>query len=169
MATTKDYKEMYDKFIDHSRMLHRKNQKKIRVGLKVNIVVPLIFLVLSFSMSGARLVFLVLWICTLFGIAFYLVYVEFSDYKMMQQLEEFNVDFELPLEDTSLIGGNMERAETVVTEKLDRVDDRIEDQKQRLEDEKRRIEEEIAQRTRRLKELMAQKTTQEDDKDEEHH
>jgi hypothetical protein len=169
MAKTKDYKEMYDKFIDYSMTLHQKNQKKIRVGLKVNILVPLIFLILSFSMSGAKLVFLVLWICSLFGIAFYLVYVEFSDYKMMKQLEDFNVDADISLEETSLIGGNIEHAEEVVTEKLDSVDNRIEEEKQRLEDEKQRLEEEIAERTGRIKERVAQKITKEGGEDEEHH
>ena len=82
---------MYDKFIDLQREVHLKNQKKIRVGLKINLLLPLIFLALSFFSDRSKLVFLVLWIVTLFGIAFYLLYVEYMDFKLQKQWKEFGI------------------------------------------------------------------------------
>lgn len=162
MASTKDYKKIYETFMDYNQNLHHQNQKKIRVGLKVNIFVPLIFLVLSFAISEAKLVFLLLWICSLFGIAFYLIYIEFRDYKMMNQLREMGVEDDVPREEPNLIGENMQQAETIVAEKLDQAD-------QRILEERQRIEAEIAERTQRLKELVLPKKEKEGENHEEHH
>ena len=101
------YKEMYDKFINYEQNLHQHNQKRIRVGLKINIILPLFFLILSFAISEGKLVFLLLWIISLFGIATYLIYVEYSDYK----------------------------AESNITEKLDYAGDLIDAEKQKIEAE----------------------------------
>lgn len=82
---------MYDKFIDLQREVHKKNQKKIKVGLKVNLLLPLIFLALSFFSDRSKLAFLVLWIVSLFGISFYLLYVEYMDFKLQDQWKEFGI------------------------------------------------------------------------------
>ncbi|SDB52812.1 hypothetical protein SAMN02910298_02700 [Pseudobutyrivibrio sp. YE44] len=83
--------EMYDKFYNLQEEIHVKNQKKIRVGLKVNILLPLIFLAISFISNRSKLVFLVLWIISLFGISFYLLYVEYMDFKLQEHLKEFGI------------------------------------------------------------------------------
>ncbi len=83
--------QLYDKFIALQRENHRRNQKKIRIGLKVNILLPLVFLLLSFLTERSKLVFLVLWIVSLFGIAFYLLYVEYTDFKVQEQLKDLGI------------------------------------------------------------------------------
>ena len=65
------YKEMYDKFINYEQNLHQHNQKRIRVGLKINIILPLFFLILSFAISEGRLLFLFLWVISFLGIETY--------------------------------------------------------------------------------------------------
>ena len=87
MGENKEYKEMIDGFVEYQKNLHAKNQKKISVGLKVNILLPLVFLLLCFFSDGSKLIFLMLWIISLFGIAFYLVYVEFIDYKIVRKMK----------------------------------------------------------------------------------
>ena len=137
------YKEMYDKFINYEQNLHQHNQKRIRVGLKINIILPLFFLILSFAISEGKLVFLLLWIISLFGIATYLIYVEYSDYKMLEQLKELGVDEDALRED-------VQQAESNITEKLDYAGDLIDAEKQK-------IEAEIAERKEQLKEAVIQK------------
>lgn len=106
-----DKKEIaYEGFIEFQRLLHEKNQKKIRVGLKVNILLPLVFLVISFISNGSKLVFLILWIVSLFGISFYLLYIEFTDFKMQHKMREFGLVTED--ENKALIGSE-------VSEKID--------------------------------------------------
>ncbi len=85
------HEEMMELFIDYQKQLHEKNQKKIRVGLKVNILLPLVFLIISFLTNGSKLIFLILWIVSLFGISFYLLYVEFTDFKMQEKMKEFGL------------------------------------------------------------------------------
>lgn len=94
---------VYEKFLELQQETHLKNQKKIRVGLKVNILLPLVFLVISFISNRSKLVFLVLWIASLFGIAFYLLYVEYMDFKLQEQLKELGI-MEEEAEAQALIG-----------------------------------------------------------------
>ena len=144
------YKEMYDKFINYEQNLHQQNQKRIRVGLKINIILPLFFLILSFAISEGKLVFLLLWIISLFGIATYLIYVEYSDYKMLEQLKELGVDEDALRDDVNLIGEGVQQAESNITEQLDYAGDLIDAEKQK-------IEAEIAERKEQLKEAVIQK------------
>lgn len=63
---------------------HYKNWK--RFGFLTMAVVPLIFLILMFSVES-KLVFLVLWICTLIGVSIYLVWLEYQHERMQKQLK----------------------------------------------------------------------------------
>ena len=63
---------------------HYKNRK--RFGFLTMAVVPLIFLILMFSVES-KLVFLVLWICTLIGVSIYLVWLEYQHERMQKQLK----------------------------------------------------------------------------------
>lgn len=99
-------KILYKKFIDLQEATHLKNQKKIRVGLRVNILLPLVFLIISFITNRSKLVFLVLWIVSLFGISFYLLYVEYMDFKLQEQLKELGI-MEEEAEAQALIGAEV--------------------------------------------------------------
>lgn len=99
----KEKEIVYEKFMDLQQQIHLQNQKKIKVGLKVNILLPLIFLVISFITDRSKLVFLVLWIVSLFGIAFYLLYVEYMDFELQEQLKELGI-MEKEAEAQALIG-----------------------------------------------------------------
>jgi hypothetical protein len=142
-----DYKKAFEKYVDYQQDLHIKNQKRIQVGLKVNILLPLVFLFLCFLTQGSKLVFLLLWIGSLFGIAFYLMYVEYTDYKLQEQLKEF-VDNDT-LEPDNLIGERVDRAEAIINTKMDALDEMIEGKKeenrQKLEAGKQKVKEKIVQ------------------------
>ena len=99
----KEKEIVYEKFMELQQQVHQRNQKKIRVGLKVNILLPLVFLVISFITDRSKLVFLVLWIVSLFGIAFYLLYVEYMDFELQEQLKELGI-MEKEAEAQALIG-----------------------------------------------------------------
>ena len=135
-----DYKKAVEKYKDYQHGLHEKNQKKIQVGLKVNILLPLIFLGLSFFVQGAKLVFLILWIVSLFGIASYLVYVEFTDYNLQEQLKEFSGQTDL--EPEVLIGEKVELAEAQVSQKMDKIDAIIDEEKQKVKERLEKLKEE---------------------------
>ena len=123
-----DYKKAFEKYVDYQQELHTKNQKRIQTGLKVNILLPLVFLFLCFLTQGSKLVFLLLWIGSLFGIAFYLMYVEYTDYKLQEQMKDLFDKGEL--ENDTLIGERVDRAEAIVNTKIDKIEEKIEQLKE---------------------------------------
>ena len=134
MSMEPDYKDVLDKFVDYEQQVHKQNQKRIQVGIKVNISLPMIFLILSFAISSGKLIFLIMWILSLFGIAFYLIYVEYTDYKMMERMKDYGVDV---MEHASLVvnSENIEAAEEIVNERLDKVDERRAKIREKVRDE----------------------------------
>ncbi|MBO6155643.1 MAG: hypothetical protein J6O60_09410 [Lachnospiraceae bacterium] len=141
MSMEPDYKDVLDKFVDYEQQVHKQNQKRIQVGIKVNIFLPMIFLILSFAISSGKLIFLIMWILSLFGIAFYLIYVEYTDYKMMERMKDYGVDV---MKNASLVvnSENIEAAEEIVNERLDKVDERRAKIREKVRDEiDERIEE----------------------------
>ena len=52
------------------------------------LLVPLVFLVLLFLSEGSRVIFLLLWIVSMFGIAAYLIAVEYIDYEMQNKVKK---------------------------------------------------------------------------------
>ena len=99
----KEKEIVYEKFLELQQQTHQKNQRKIRVGLRVNILLPLVFLITCFITDRSKLVFLLLWIISLFGISFYLLYVEYMDFKLQEQLKELGI-MEKEAEAQALIG-----------------------------------------------------------------
>ena len=83
--------EMYKKILEYEKSIHEKNQKRIKVGIRLVLLIPLIFLIIMFRMESSKVVFLVLWIVSLFGLCIYLVAVEYMDYKMQLKLEELGI------------------------------------------------------------------------------
>ena len=67
---------------------HSGNQRRIRKGLLSLLLVPLAFLVLLFLSDGSRVIFLLLWIVSMFGIAAYLIAVEYVDYEMQNKVKK---------------------------------------------------------------------------------
>ncbi|MCR5581530.1 MAG: hypothetical protein K6F66_08060 [Pseudobutyrivibrio sp.] len=131
----KEKEIVYEKFIDLQQQVHQKNQKKIRVGLKINILLPLVFLVISFITDRSKLVFLVLWIASLFGIAFYLLYVEYTDFKLQEQLVELGI-MEKEAEAQVLIGEE-------VIQSIDEINNARSEMEKNIKDLKKEIKKEI--------------------------
>ncbi len=86
-----NYEESYRRIMEYQNQEHLRNQKKIRWGIRCVILIPLIFLMLMFSMDSSKVVFLVLWIVSLFTISGYLIYVEYMDYTLQERLTELGI------------------------------------------------------------------------------
>ena len=86
-----NYEESYRRIMEYQNQEHLRNQKKIRWGIRCVMLIPLIFLLLMFSMDSSKVVFLVLWIVSLFTISGYLIYVEYMDYTLQERLTELGI------------------------------------------------------------------------------
>lgn len=90
MEKKEKYEQMYEMLLDYEQKIHEKNQKRIKIGLKCILIIPLIFLVLLFWTNSNKVIFLILWIVSLFCIAVYLLSVEYMDFYLQEKLEEWN-------------------------------------------------------------------------------
>lgn len=83
--------ESYEKIMQYQRGLHEKNQMRIKTGIKLVIIIPLIFLIVMFRLDSSKVIFLILWIVSLFGISAYLISVEYMDYQVQLKLNEWGI------------------------------------------------------------------------------
>lgn len=112
------YERMYENLLEYEHKIHDRNQKRIRVGLKCIWIIPLIFLALLFWTGSSKIIFLVLWIVSLFAIAIYLILVEYMDYKLQEKLHELDDDVEL----SSLVVGDFGNVENILKAAIQKID-----------------------------------------------
>lgn len=84
----KKYSQLYQALLQEVLQFHSGNQRRIRKGMLSLLLVPLVFLVLLFLSEGSRVIFLLLWIVSMFGIAAYLIAVEYIDYEMQNKVKK---------------------------------------------------------------------------------
>lgn len=89
--------ESYEKIVEYEKTIHEKNQKRIKIGIHLVVIIPLIFLFVMFKLESSKVVFLVLWIASLFGISVYLIGVEYMDYQLQRKLSELGIREEEPI------------------------------------------------------------------------
>ena len=77
LSDDKRLREMYDKLFGYEKTIHEQNQKRIKIGLRCIYIIPLFLLVLlMIGPDSSKIIFLVLWIVSMFAIALYLIGVE---------------------------------------------------------------------------------------------
>lgn len=81
----KKYSQLYQALLQEVLQFHNGNQRRIRKGM---LSLLLVFLVLLFLSEGSRVIFLLLWIVSMFGIAAYLIAVEYIDYEMQNKVKK---------------------------------------------------------------------------------
>lgn len=119
MDRKEDFEKLYDMMLEYEGEIHKKNQKRIKIGMKCLLIIPMIFLILLLLTQSSKLVFLILWIVSLFILAAYLIFVEYSDDKLQQKLSE--ISNREQAERDALIGSGIaqveERIRTVIKDK----------------------------------------------------
>lgn len=113
------YRKAYNMVIEYEKEAHRKNQKRIAVGLKLIIIIPLIFLALLFFTGSSKVIFLILWIISLFILAAYLITVEYMDYNLMERMAKLRGQDD-DMENYDLIGNDA--IENRIRDVLDKID-----------------------------------------------
>lgn len=91
------YHQLYDRLLDEVKRLHELIKVGIRQGLKMLLIVPLLFMVVMFLTQGSKGIFLVLWIVSTFVLAAFLIALEYVDHGIQKRLEEITgMENELP-------------------------------------------------------------------------
>lgn len=115
------YEKMYEMLMDYENKIHERNQKRIRIGLKCIWIIPLVFLTLLFLTGSSKIIFLILWIASLFGIAIYLIYIEYTDYKLQEKLHELDDEAQI----SSLLDGNFENIENMIKSTIEKINENL--------------------------------------------
>lgn len=115
-----DEKDIMEKVLEFRDKAHADNVRKIKAGIKCIFTVSACFLILLFFTGSSKIIFLVLWIASLFIIAAYLIHVEYSDYKIQEMVNSLQ-DSEDSID--SLI--DIDSIYTKVTEPKKRLDNKL--------------------------------------------
>lgn len=78
---------VYDLVTDFQEKNHARNQKRIKIGMRCLYIIPAVFLFLLMATESSKIIFLALWIISLFAIAIYLIAVEYMDEKLKRQID----------------------------------------------------------------------------------
>lgn len=148
MDRKEDFEKLYDMMLEYEEEIHKKNQKRIKIGMKCLLIIPMIFLILLLLTQSSKLVFLILWIVSLFILAAYLIFVEYSDDKLQQKLSE--ISNREQAERDALIGSGIaqveERIRTVIKDKELEVFKEQAEERQELSDDAKNGSEEVAEK-----------------------
>lgn len=66
---------------------HKRNKDRIKYGIIAMLIIPIIFLILLFVVNSSKVIFLAMWIASLFIISGYLIAIEYKDYNMTENLK----------------------------------------------------------------------------------
>ena len=78
--------DIYGELVDFQDRLHAQNLKRIHIGLLCVLIIPMIFLALMFITDSNKVIWLILWIVSLFAISAYLIIVEYGDYNLQHRI-----------------------------------------------------------------------------------
>lgn len=111
--------------------LHAQNQQRIKTGIRCLVWIPMVFLGLLFLTESEKAIFLVLWVVSLFIISSYLIYIEYIDFQSQERLRRFT-DQE-HMQNTALIGADIEAFEDTVNELLHQIDAKKAEKRQKMQ------------------------------------
>ncbi len=132
------YRQMFQELVLEEQQLHTENQKRIKAGIQCLIWIPMLFLILLFLTESEKVIFLVLWIVSLFLTASYLIYVEYTDFKAQERLHRYEYENEQDKDKegqeayAGLIGADMEAFEETVMQLLNQIDEKKTQNRQRM-------------------------------------
>lgn len=156
MSEEKKFHEMYDKLMSYENAIHEKNQKRIKIGIKCIWIIPLIFLVMLFITGSNKIVFLTLWIASLFGIAVYLIWIEYTDYELQKKMNEIGGRDEGDI-DGLISTSNVELVEEHLAQAQERVEEHIQAATESVSEKRAAVQERVSERKAQAQERIGEK------------
>ena len=82
------YEELYTRLLERGMDMHVSNKKRIRAGLILLLLLPVILGIILKLTESDKIVFLIIWVFCMFAICIYLISIEYIDDAVRKTLEE---------------------------------------------------------------------------------
>lgn len=100
------YEALYTQLLERGITLHMNNKKRIRTGLILLLILPVILGIILKLTESDKIVFLIIWVLCMFIICIYLISVEYIDDSIRKTLEDVTdreADFDRLIADSGTI------------------------------------------------------------------
>ena len=77
--TNKSYEGLYSELFQRAELLHESNKRRIRRGLVGLIILPAVLIFIRWMTGSDKIVFLIIWIISMFILCAYLMIIEYLD------------------------------------------------------------------------------------------
>lgn len=88
MSEQEKYHQLYSDLLSEVTKIHQTIQRSIRRGLRALIIVTVLFLTVMFLTKSSKVIFLMLWLATMFAMSTYLIAIEYFNYEMHKRVEK---------------------------------------------------------------------------------
>lgn len=82
------YEELYTELLGRGEMLHESNKRRIRRGIIILVILPVILEFIRWMTDSDKVVFLIIWILIMFVLSAYLISIEYLDYTVEETLKD---------------------------------------------------------------------------------
>ena len=82
------YEALYTQLLERGMDLHLSNKRRIRTGLIILLLLPVILGIILKLTGSDKIVFLIIWVICMFVLCIYLISVEYIDESVKRTLEE---------------------------------------------------------------------------------
>ena len=122
------YEALYTQLLERGLVMHINNKKRIKVGLIILVLLPVILDIIRILTGSDKIVFLIIWVICMFVLCIYLIWIEYIDDSVQKTLEEVTdteADFDVLMIGTDQIGERLSEKHEQMMERRAHIQERL--------------------------------------------
>ena len=116
------YEELYQQLLERGLDMHVHNKRRIRNGMILLLLLPVILGVILWVTGSDKIVFLLIWVLCMFALSIYLITIEYIDDSVEKTLEEVTdreADFGVLFPGTEQLGERISERHEMIRGKIE--------------------------------------------------
>ncbi len=116
------YEELYQQLLERGLDMHLHNKRRIRNGMILLLLLPVILGVILWVTGSDKIVFLIIWVLCMFALSIYLITIEYIDDSVEKTLEEVTdreADFGVLFPGTEQLGERISERREMIRGKIE--------------------------------------------------
>ena len=116
------YEELYQQLLERGLDMHVHNKRRIRNGMILLLLLPVILGVILWVTGSDKIVFLIIWVLCMFALSIYLISIEYIDDSVEKTLEEVTdreADFGVLFPGTEQLGERISERREMIRGKIE--------------------------------------------------